>query len=325
MQLYNPDRLPTHEWKRRWDGYVKRPMGRWETVENKTIVLTHSISSKSIEIPVRKYASPEKQRQEDQSAAKVIPGKLILPSLFVVENLEDTQSAYANYISAIIGDVLKQYSGSSDGLLHKTYRQACELFMDPAIPAELLKLLELTLRSWTAIRLVQMPAIISARQPVNAQPKNKTPANDRITMSTVLDAQLEFILIHYIQKTLRIDLLDKLQAVFQNNKKSSWFVLYIVTFILLHNMGHLINERAGVKGENESKASSLAQLSLEDNIAHSEHEDYLTCQLLATCSRSRNPRIFFRSETASVVFLAIRNTLTGISRRKYSSRTLSLL
>lgn len=257
MQLYNPDRLPTHEWKRRWDSYVTRPMGRWETVENKTIVLTHNISSKSIEILVRKYASPEKQRQDDQSTANFIPVKPILPSLFVVENLEVTQSAYANYIPAIIGDVLKQYSGSSDGLLHKTYRQACELFMDPAIPAELLKLLELTLRSWTAIRLVQMPAIISAGQPLEARPKNKTQANDLITMSTSLDAQLEFILIHYIQKTLRTDLLDRLHAVFQNNKRSSWFVLYIVTFILLHNIGHLINERTGIKGENESKVSPL--------------------------------------------------------------------
>jgi hypothetical protein len=54
-------------------------------------------------------------------------------------------------------------------------------------------------------------------------------------MPPVLGAQLDLILIQHIQTRLRRELLDKLQKTILKNKHSTWFVTYLVTFILLHN------------------------------------------------------------------------------------------
>jgi hypothetical protein len=153
-------------------------------------------------------------------------------------DLDDGKSAYMTYIRDAMGDVLQHVAERSSGLLRRTYIQAFRLYQDPSIPEEWRQLFDWTFRLWVAIRLSTTSEFIVGDEKLGMADNildGTSPNSGKIPVPPVLGAQLDLVLIHHIQTKLRRELLDKLQKMILKNKQSTWFVTYLVIFMLLHN------------------------------------------------------------------------------------------
>ncbi|KAL3952796.1 hypothetical protein ACCO45_012739 [Purpureocillium lilacinum] len=105
--------------------------------------------------------------------------------------------------------------GISDGMLRMTYRLACNVLEDPSTPKESAQLLGVVLRTWTSIRLLTLPAfVVDEQNPELRQNKDLIPVPPA---------------------TLREELMGRLQNMMKGNRKENWLVVYLTTFVLLHN------------------------------------------------------------------------------------------
>ncbi|KAJ6437500.1 calcineurin-like phosphoesterase [Purpureocillium lavendulum] len=158
---------------------------------------------------------------------------------YALVDLNAVEEAFANYIPNITGSVLRRFVGPADSLLHKTYRMACQMCQDPTTPSDSKEILKSTFKLWTAVRLSTLPTFIVGDETLKMsqlaldQPQ---PLAGKINMPPVTSAQLEVVLVHYIQGTLRPSVLRKLQDMECRKKKDTWLVIYLATFILLHNI-----------------------------------------------------------------------------------------
>jgi len=72
-----------------------------------------------------------------------------------------------------------------------------------------------------------------------------SPLHNKIPTPPVLGAQGDYIVGQSIQLPLRRMVLEQLQRLILANKSSSWFCIYLCTFILLHNFSKVTqNDRA---------------------------------------------------------------------------------
>lgn len=157
---------------------------------------------------------------------------------YALMNLDDGKSAYMKHIEDAMGDTLQYVAERSSGLLRRTYIQAYKMYQDASIPLEWKNLFNWTFRLWVSIRLSTTSEFIVGEEKLG-MPDDildaTNPNSGKIPVPPVLGAQLDLVLIHHIQTRLRRELLDKLQKMVLKNKQDTWFVTYLVTFMLLHN------------------------------------------------------------------------------------------
>ncbi len=239
--LINPIHVRNNDWIRRWNLMAVDPIQNWATRETKLIRISEGLSTKSIELRVREVdvATPAGEGLGRNWGYMDTANEFstTLTTLALVD-LKATEAAYANYFPEVIGYALKRFSGPSDGLISKTYRLTCQVFKDPTTPRETVELLKLALNLWTAVRLSTMPNFIVGEGALRASPNafaGSPPCDGMVPAPRLLNAQLQLTLIHYIQETLRTNLMLGLQRRMHESKKRTWLVMYIVTFILLHN------------------------------------------------------------------------------------------
>ncbi|GAB0141574.1 hypothetical protein EsHS_00002161 [Epichloe bromicola] len=237
IQLFKPGQVPGYEWTRRWTNNISDPIQKWASPDVKFIRISTGYSEKCIELQVREFVPQDGDKLErtwvHQGTRKSVP----VPP-YALMDLEDGKSAYLKHISDAMGDTLQHVAGRSSGLLRKTYVQAFRMYRDTTIPEDWKQLFDWTFRLWTAIRLSTTSDFIVGEEKLG-MPYNildtTNPNHGKIPVPPVLGAQLDVVMIHHIQTRLRRELLDKLQKMVLKNKQSTWFVTYLVTFMLLHN------------------------------------------------------------------------------------------
>ncbi|PNY28529.1 Uncharacterized protein TCAP_01549 [Tolypocladium capitatum] len=267
IKLYHPGEIPGNEWTRRWNNNIVDPIHNWASTEIRVIRISEGLCNKYIELPVREF-TPQPGDKLDLTWDCGGTKRLIRLPPYALVNLEDGIKAYGNYIPGVIGHALKKLSGPHDGLLYLTYRQACQVFKDPATPTKSLELLDAMFMLWMSTRLSTMPACIVGEETLGIDQyllNDTQPDQRRIPLPPAVSAQLEFILIHSIQKRLRKDVLNRLQKMIYRGNRDTWLVTYLVTFILLHNAALLMAHAASDSTLHGMQASRLSHPQLIDN------------------------------------------------------------
>ncbi|EMR63160.1 hypothetical protein UCREL1_9900 [Eutypa lata UCREL1] len=119
---------------------------------------------------------------------------------------------------------------------------------DQRTPPKEKDLLRKALQLWMAIRLTTKSTVIIGNETLGMSQDimdETSPLRGQIPLPPVMGAQIELILIHQIQTSLRREMLENLQAMTQANKHQTWYTTYLVTFILLHNVALLCQHDAG--------------------------------------------------------------------------------
>ncbi|KAG6005254.1 hypothetical protein E4U21_000291 [Claviceps maximensis] len=237
IRLFKPGQVPGYEWTRRWTNNISDPIQKWASTEVKFIRISTGYSKKCIELQVREFVPQEGDKLERTWVHQGTKKSVTVPP-YALMDLEDGKTAYMKHISDAMGDTLQHIAERSSGLLKKTYIQAFRMYRDTTIPDDWKQLFDWTFRLWTAVRLSTTSDFIVGEEKLGMSDNildTTNPNHGKIPVPPVLGAQLDLVMIHHIQTRLRRELLDKLQKMVLKNKQSTWFVTYLVTFMLLHN------------------------------------------------------------------------------------------
>lgn len=252
LQLIKLPYVRGDTWARRWKSMVMEPIKASPSPLYRLLRISEGLSNKFIELRVRE-STIESQSDGDweryfgsigvnESRSRTKGYTLIDPRA--------GEEAYANYVPKITGEALKRYAGPSQGLLHQTYRLACQVFQHPQTPVESAALLGVAFRLWTSVRLSTMPAYVVGKETLGLDRDIHEGFTGMVSVPPDLGAQLELTLLHYIEGTLRKDLMNRLQSMMYRYKKRTWLVIYLVTFMLLHSttllVGHTTNNAPGL-------------------------------------------------------------------------------
>ncbi|UNI14894.1 hypothetical protein JDV02_001474 [Purpureocillium takamizusanense] len=247
VKLYKPGQVPGYEWTRRWTNSITDPIQKWASSDVKIIHVSAGFSRRVIELQVRRFIPQDGDklvRTWDHNGTK---RSVAIPPYALID-LEATKLAYELHIQDIMNDSIQNVLDRPDGLLYKTYFRAVRLMQDPSMEEDAMKLIKLTLTLWVSIRLSTTSGFIVGDETLG-MPNNilddTNPSAGKIPTPPVLGAQLDLVLIHHIQTKLRRDMLEILQKLVLKNKQKSWFVTYLVTFILLHNTALITAHDAG--------------------------------------------------------------------------------
>ncbi|KAH0595968.1 hypothetical protein MHUMG1_06518 [Metarhizium humberi] len=237
IRLFKPGQVPGYEWTRRWNNNISDPIQKWASSDVKSISISAGYSTKCIELKVRKFVPQEGDKLERTWDFEGRKRSVKIPP-YALMDLDYGKSAYESHIRDTMGDTLQYVAERSCGLLKKTYMQAFQMYQDPSIPEDWKQLFDWTFRLWVAVRLSTTSEFIVGEEKLGMSDNildSTSPHSGKIPVPPVLGAQLDLVLIHHIQTKLRRELLDKLQKMILKNKPSTWFVTYLVTFMLLHN------------------------------------------------------------------------------------------
>ncbi|KYK57680.1 tetratricopeptide repeat domain containing protein [Drechmeria coniospora] len=246
--LYKPGQVPGYEWTSRWKTSITDPIQQWESNEVKVIHVSSSCSKKHIELQVRQFVPQVGDKLTRTWDYKGMRRSVTIPPYALID-LNRTTSAYTAHMHDIMTDTLENVlQDSAGGLLRKTYFWAVRRMMDAFVPADASWLLRQTLTLWVSIRLSTTSSFIVGNETLGMPGTildTTSPHSGKIPIPPVLGAQLDLVLIHHIQSKLRREVLDGLQKMVLKNKQSTWFVAYLVTFILLHNTSLITAHDAG--------------------------------------------------------------------------------
>lgn len=242
VRLHKPGQVPGYEWTRRWNHNISDPIQKWASAETKQIRISDGYSNRFIELRVREFVPQDGDKLERTWDFGGEMKSVMIPP-YALEELDDGKMAYTKHIRDAVSDTFTNVLGRQDGLLYKTYFKAVRLLASSSSPLESAELLNWTFKLWMSIRLSTRSNSIVGSETLgmDAGILDKThPNHGMIPLPPVLGAQLDLILIHHIQSKLRRELLDKLQKTILKNKPGTWFVTYLVTFILLHNAAMIV-------------------------------------------------------------------------------------
>lgn len=199
-----------------------------EPMPPKLLRISEGLSSSYMEVYVRRLVrnTPSADKQADHDNTNHCTES----TEYLLADVNATVEAYANYIPRLTGSALKQFSGPPGGLLHLTYRMACQVYRDPQTPAASLGLLRMTFMLWTAVRLQTMPTFVMHQH----SPEPEYP------VSRILNDQLRLALMQYIHQSIRPDLVSKLQGMLCLNRRNEWLATYLAAFVLLHHLSLLM-------------------------------------------------------------------------------------
>jgi hypothetical protein len=237
VKLHKPGQVPGYEWTRRWNNNISDPIQKWASSDIKHIRVADGYSGRHIELRVRRFVPQEGDKLERTWDHMGVKKSVCIPP-YALENLKECKDAYDQHIRDSVSDTFRTVLGRPEGLLYKTYSQAAKLWQDPSASSEVTELLKGIFTLWMSIRLSTRSVSIIGEETLGMKPDildETHPEHGKIPLPPVLGAQLDLILIHHIQSKLRRELLDKLQKLILKNKAETWFVAYLVTFILLHN------------------------------------------------------------------------------------------
>ncbi|KAG6109170.1 hypothetical protein E4U14_003323 [Claviceps sp. LM454 group G7] len=237
IKLFKSGQVPGFEWTQRWANNIADPIQKWASTEMKVIHISTTYSKKTIELQVRQFVPMEGDKLERTWVHQGTKKSVTVPP-YALMDLDAGKKAYLKHIYASMGDTLQLVAERSRGLVRMTYIQAFRVYRDPAIPEDWKQLLDWTFRLWMSVRLSTTSDFIVGEEKLGMADDildETHPNPGRIPVPPVLGAQLDLVMIHQIQVRLRHEVLDKLQKMILKNKPDTWFVTYLVLFLLLHN------------------------------------------------------------------------------------------
>ncbi len=280
IRLIEPDYIRGYNWTDRWNKIVTTPIQVWAAGETKPVSVSNGFGGEYFTIRVRQFTT---ERHALEPASDLVDANSApLATDLALADLEAAETAYANYISRIMDEVLPHFSGPPSGLLHEAYRQACRMLEDPGAQQGLSEMLNATLRVWAAVRLLTTPLYIICEDTLEKENEHSSsdrspPSVGMILAPPVLKEQLELVLIHHIQETLGKELLCGLQGLLYKNRKDTWLVMYLVTLILLQNTARLTTLALSYIGTSEKKVRYVNHLRLR--------KGFLANHIAALCRR----------------------------------------
>ncbi|KAK4205206.1 hypothetical protein QBC40DRAFT_162947 [Triangularia verruculosa] len=272
-KLYKPGQVPGHEWTSRWKDSVLDDIEVWAPGQSRTIRVTEGYTDMFVELRVREFVPQPGDKLERTWVDKngVRQRRSIPP--FAIVDLEDAKNSYSRYIKRGLENCCVRLLGPRESLLYKTYFFAINRVRNEhdasLLPSER-NLLRLTLELWMTARLTTKTVEIIGNERLG-MPRDliNDPTNDmhhKTPLPPVLGAQLDSFLIHQIQSQLRRKTLEELQKMTQEKKQKTWLTTYLVTFILLHNIGLVTRHDA----EYARKHGMKRQWAREDSVKEYE-------------------------------------------------------
>lgn len=184
---------------------------------------------------------------------------------YAIVNVDAAQKEYYEYINQGGAEFFSGWLKNKDELLVRTYSTALAAANSPDTVSNLTfnmsfiltslwqsgqeaQLLKMVLRLWVAIRITTRSIRICGGETLGMTRDifdETSPLHGEIPVPPVMGAQIELILIQRIQIPLRKKVLEMLQALIVANKPSTWFTIYLCTFILLHNCSMITKYDSG--------------------------------------------------------------------------------
>ncbi|KAI0385840.1 hypothetical protein F5Y04DRAFT_268609 [Hypomontagnella monticulosa] len=247
VKLFKPGNVKGYEWTRRWVEGIPDDISQWASAETRKVKVTEGYTEQPVELRVRRFIPQEGDRLERSWVYDGTRKRVEIPPYAIV-NLEEAKSTYTNYIKQGLPECCKKVLTGKERLLLATYGAAIRASRDPTLDPKESALLKKALQLWMAIRLTTKSTIIVGEETLG-MPRDimddTSPLRGCIPLPPVMGAQIELVLIHQIQSSLRREMLENLQAMTQANKHQTWFTTYLITFILLHNVALLCQHDAG--------------------------------------------------------------------------------
>ncbi|KAI5861841.1 hypothetical protein GGS23DRAFT_134284 [Durotheca rogersii] len=247
VKLFKPGQVKGYEWTRRWVEGIPDDISQWASSETKKVQVTEGYTEKPVELSVRQFVPQEGDALERSWVHNGTRRRVRIPPYAIV-NLEETKGKYTDYIKSGLPECCKKVLSSKDRLIFLTYGAAIKASRDPSIDPKESALLKKALQLWMAIRLTTKSTIIVGEETLGMRRDimdETSPLRGCIPLPPVMGAQIELVLIHQIQSSLRREMLENLQSMTQANKHQTWFTTYLITFILLHNVALLCQHDAG--------------------------------------------------------------------------------
>ena len=239
VRLFKPGQVKGHEWTNRWRDSVVDDIGSWASSDIRTISVTEGYTGRSVKLLVRRFQPQEGDRLERSWVSGGVKKSVPIPPYAIVD-MEAAKSSFDDYIKDGLVKCCEQLLGPRHEFLWKTYVLAMALMGDPCTNEKERELLRSTLDLWMSIRLTTKSFEIvgddTLGMPPNLIDDEANPLYGKIPLPPVMGAQIDSVLIHQVQPSLRRKTLEELQKMTQEKKPMTWLTTYLVTFILLHNI-----------------------------------------------------------------------------------------
>lgn len=258
VKLFKPGNVKGYEWTRRWVEGIPDDISQWASSETRRVRVTEGYTEQTVELRVRQFIPQDGDRLDRSWVYNGSRKKVTIPPYAIV-NLEEAKRTYDNYIKRSLPECCKKVLAGKDRLLLLTYGTAIKISNDASTNPKESALLRKALQLWVAIRLTTKSTIIVGEETLGMSRDimdETSPLRGCIPLPPVMGAQIELILIHQIQASLRREMLETLQSMTQANQKQTWFTTYLITFILLHNVALLCQHDAGYARKHGIKLQS---------------------------------------------------------------------
>jgi uncharacterized protein YecT (DUF1311 family) len=269
VKLFKPGPVKGHEWTRRWVEGVADDISHWASTETRNVKVTEGYTEHSVELRVRQFVPQDGDSLERSWVYDGVRRRVSIPAYAIV-NLEEAKGAYSTYISRNLPECCKSVLSGKDKLLVATYWAALRAARDPEADEKEKELLKKALQLWMAIRLTTKSTVIVGEETLGMSPDimdETSPLKGKIPLPPVMGAQIELVLIHQIQSSLRREMLENLQSMTTANKQKTWFTTYLITFILLHNVALLCQHDTGYARKHGMKVRRLILLLAEEPLS----------------------------------------------------------
>ncbi|KAI1757289.1 hypothetical protein F4782DRAFT_548199 [Xylaria castorea] len=247
VRLFKPGQVKGHEWTRRWVEGVPDDISHWASMETRKVKVTEGYTDYAVELRVRQFVPQDGDSLQRSWVHNGVRKWVTIPAYAIV-NLEEAKSAYSSYISRSLPECCKKLLWGKDKLLGATYVMALKVSRDPMTSDNEKELLKKALHLWMAVRMTTKSTVIVGEETLGMTSDimdETSPLQGKIPLPPVMGAQIELVLIHQIQSSLRREMLENLQTITQANKQHTWFTTYLITFILLHNVALLCQHDTG--------------------------------------------------------------------------------
>ncbi|KAK2072637.1 hypothetical protein P8C59_006978 [Phyllachora maydis] len=239
ITLFKPgQQVQGHEWTRRWQDKMVDDIGSWASHEYRMIGVTEGLTGRFLSLRVRQFEPQDGDKLVRDWVSGGTKKSVSIPP-FAIADMDQAKRELESYRKAGLLSCCGKVLGS--GLLALTYQRAIMRAHDPKTEADQRELLVNTLDLWMCIRMTTRSWGIvgddTLGMPETLITDPGSPLHGKIPLPPVMGAQLDSMLIHQVQGPLRKKVLQELQRFTQERKQKTWFTQYLVTFILLHNLG----------------------------------------------------------------------------------------
>lgn len=239
--------------------YVDIPS--WESSDIETISIVQDDTSTSYDLKVRKFIPVEFDAMERGRRTNEVK-QAFQSSPYAIADMKEASQTLLDYADVTLEKAIHHYVGW-DNLLRETYRETylmahkCSKYGEVGSPRlqklhqqypdfsvypqhqEERSLLCAVLQLWRASRMDSCPRYICGSESSDSR---------KIHLPPILITQMEVMVTALMLKPAKKDVLRLLSNLLKENRRRSWFAIYLAMFILLNNCAILTREKADKQG-----------------------------------------------------------------------------